>query len=122
MKKLLVLAIFCIPMTVWADHIDVLPAHLKEGCSLETYLATVADFNKWGMGHGYQVEVFVPMQGDDMSTMYWIGRSKNAAAFGKAYDAWEANVGDSNSTEGKLMARFAECTEPFDRRESYISH
>ena len=123
MRKLLIFAIFCIPSISWADHIDVIPATLKEGCSLATYLASVDDFNKnWGEKYAYQVEVLVPLQGDDMSTLYWLGRSENAATFGAAYDAWNAEVTDPNSTAGKLMARFAECSEKFDRRESFISY
>ena len=123
MKKLLIFALFCIPTISWADHVDVIPAILKEGCTLQTYLANVADFNKdWGSKHAYQVEVLVPMQGNDMVTLYWLGRSENAAAFGAAFDAWSAEVTDPNSTAGKLMARFTECSEPFDHRESLISY
>ncbi len=123
MRKLLILAIFCIPAISWADHIDVIPGNLIDGCTAADYIAIVADFNKdWGSKYGYNVEVFVPLQGDDMSTLYWVGRSENAAAFGAAYDAWSANAGNPESTEGKLMARFAECTEPFDRRESFIAY
>lgn len=123
MKKLLILAIFCMPAISWADHIDVIPMNLNEDCSLATYLASVADFNKdWGSKYAYNVEVFVPMHGDDMNTIYWIGRSENAATFGAAYDAWESEVTDPNSTAGKLMARFIECSEPFERRESFISY
>lgn len=123
MKKLLFCAIFCLPALSWADHIDVIPATLIDGCSVADYLAIVSDFNEdWGSKHGYQVEVLVPFQGDDMNTLYWLGRSENTAAFGAAHDAWSANVGNPDSTEGKLMARFIECSEPFDRRESYISY
>ena len=123
MKKLLIFAIFCFPAISWADHIDVIPAILKDGCSIADYVAIVADFNKdWGSNYGYQVEVLVPMQGNDMDTLYWLGRSENAATFGAAFDAWEANVGNPDSTEGKLIARLIECTEPFDHRESFISY
>ena len=42
--------------------------------------------------------------------------SANAAAFGKAWDAWRDAQADADSVAAKLAARFAECTQNLGRR------
>jgi len=78
---------------------------------MQKYLQIVKDFNEqWAAARGYKVEILVPMQSRDLATIYWVGRSPNAEAFGKGLDAWTAAQSDPESAPAKLMARFRECT------------
>jgi len=55
-----------------------------------------------------------------MSTVFWVGRSKNAAALRAAFDAWNEGIQDPESVAGNLNARFIDCPEPWEARLSYI--
>jgi hypothetical protein len=111
MKKLIALIVFVFPMVSHADYVDVISAKLNPGCTMQKYLQIVKDFNEqWAAARGYKVEILVPMQSRDLATIYWVGRSPNAEAFGKGLDAWTAAQSDPESAPAKLMARFRECT------------
>ena len=109
MKKILIAAIFLLPMQVNAEHMDVIQFKLNDGCSFEKYMAIVADFNEWGKAYGYESKIAYPLQNDDLTHMYWLGTSANAATFGKAWDAWRDAQGDASSVPAKLQVRFSGC-------------
>jgi hypothetical protein len=48
--------------------------------------------------------------------MRWLGRSKDAATFGKAWDTWRTESADPNSVAGKLNTRFGDCSVNTARR------
>ncbi|MDH3285521.1 MAG: hypothetical protein OEQ13_12345 [Acidobacteriota bacterium] len=83
MRKLLAVLILLAPASVLAaGHADVIKVELKEDCAVATFLTIKDDFNaNWGKNNGYRAEVFVPVQSDDLYSIYWVGRSANAAAF-----------------------------------------
>lgn len=117
MKRLMMTALLLCPVAVSADHIDVIEAELLEGCSAGKYLAIVKDFNEdWGKDNNYQAEIFFPVQSNNMTSIYWVGRSASAAAFGAAFDKWTSGLADPGSLESSLMARFAECSTTLGRR------
>lgn len=117
MKKALCLFLLLMPASVLADHIDVIEVKLNEGCSLSEYLAIKDDFNsKWGSKNGYRSEVFVPIQSNNLVSFYWVGRSANAAAFGKAWDTWRTDLQNPDSVAAKLWARFSACSTNVGRR------
>ena len=117
MKKVLFAALALLPLTTIADHMDVIQFELKDGCSMEKYLQIKDDFNEqWGKKNGYQSEVIVPIQSHDLKTLYWVGRSDNAAAYGKAWDTWRDELTDPDSVAGRLAARFSECSMNVSRR------
>ena len=121
MKMILMIALFCLPGVAWAGHLDVIPFTLKESCSLGTYIKIKDDFNKnWAKDYDYHAEVAAPLQSNDMSTIFWLGSSKNAAAFGAAFDAWNKGIQDPESVAGKLNARFTDCLNPWESRRSYL--
>lgn len=95
---------------------DVIEFKPLEGCALPQYPEVVKDFNKWGKKYGYNTEIAVPLQNNNLTSMFWMGSSADAAAFGKAWDAWRDAQGDSNSTPAKLQARFDACSENIARR------
>ena len=121
MKKLLIIAILACPWTVSADYMDVIAIHLKEGCTVEDLVPVKDDFNEtWGSKNGYMAEWAVPLYSDDMETIYWIGRTESAQAYGAAWDTWRDNVGTEGSVEAGLWERFLECEEvPFEHRRGY---
>ena len=122
MKRLIIAALLLFPFGVWADHVDVIESQLNEGCSQEKYLAIVKDFNEgWGKNNGYQAEVLFPIQSNNMTSFFWVGRSANAAAFGAAYDKWTNELADANSLASSLMKRFNECSMTVGRR-GYLSY
>lgn len=116
MKKLIALALLLLPTVSFADYVDVIRAKLNPGCSMTTYLTIVKDFNEqWGKEYGYKVEILTPVQSEDITTFFWVGRIASGSAFGKGLDAWHTGIADPNTTAGKLMARLAACTTSLSR-------
>lgn len=115
MKKIIIAAILLLPFQVSAEHMDVIQFKLHDDCSFNKYMAIVADFNEWGKAYGYEAKIAWPLQSDDLVHMYWLGTSANAAAFGKAWDAWRDAQGDADSVAAKLSARFTACTTNMTR-------
>ncbi len=116
MKKILIAAIFFFPINAVAEHMDVIEFKMKDGCSFGEYMAIVADFNEWGKDYGYKAKIAYPLQSNNVTSMYWLGTSANAATFGKAWDAWRDAQSDADSVAAKLQARFSACTENLGRR------
>jgi hypothetical protein len=117
MKKLLVALLLTLPIAVFADHIDVIEVELSEGCNMATYLAIKDDFNEqWAKEYGYNAEVLVPIQANKLTSIFWVGRSASAEAFGKAWDHWNAALMDDDSVASKLWARFLDCSTNIDRQ------
>jgi hypothetical protein len=115
MKRLLAAMLLITPMTSMADHLDVIEFKLNDGCRFSNYMAIVKDFNEWGKGFGYHAEVAMPIQRGTLQSMFWIGRSANAAAFGKAWDAWRDALANADSAPAKLEARFEACSTNVSR-------
>ena len=116
MKKILLAALFLLPFSLMADYLDVIQSELKEGCTLNQYLEIMKDFNEqWGKNNAYHGEVLTPIQSDDLKSVYWIGRSSGAQAYGKAWDTWRDEAADPDSVAGKLQARFTACTVDLSR-------
>jgi len=106
-----------LPLPAPAGHLDVIQVKLKDTCSVEKYRAIAKDFNEqWGKANGYQAEVAVSLQSHDLASIFWLGRSANAEAFGKAWDSWRDALADPKSVAGKLSARFTACSENQARR------
>lgn len=115
MKKIILATLLFVPIGVSAEHMDVIEFEMLEGCSFDKYIEIVRDFNDWGADYGYNAKVAVPLQSDDLTSYYWLGTSKDAATFGKAWDAWRDDLGDSESAPARLWARFQECTRNLGR-------
>ena len=115
-KVILASALLAVPMAATADHLDVIEFKLKEGCSMAKYLEIVKDFNTTAGKWGYKADVATPIQSSNMESKYWLGRSKNAETFGKAWDTWRNAQSDANSAESKLSARFGACSTNIGRR------
>ncbi len=117
MKKLLFALLLALPIGAFADHIDVIEFQLNEGCSMSTYLAIKDDFNEqWAKEYNYHAEVLVPIQSNNLTSLFWVGRSANTAVFGKAWDQWNADLKDPDSVASKLWARFLDCGANIGRR------
>ncbi|MGN3973019.1 hypothetical protein [Tsuneonella sp. SYSU-LHT278] len=93
-----------------AEYWDVISFQLKDDCPIGKYMAIVKDFNEWGKTQGYTASILTPVQNNDQSLMYWIGKTRNAATFGSAWDAWRDAQPDSASTAARLQARFTACS------------
>ena len=115
-----VLAVLVAPLYASADNLDVIVTKLKDGCTMEKYLAIAKDFNAYYADKGYKAEVLVPLHAETQNTVVWVGRSASTTAFGKAYDHWEAELGKKDSAVRKLNARFDECSTN-TTRSSYVT-
>lgn len=117
MKKLLAIMLLALPMAAAADHLDVIEFTLNNGCSFETQLQNMKDFNtQWGEKNGYKAEILMPIQSHNLVSLYWVGRTRDAAAFGKAWDTWRKDLADPNSVASKLWVRFEACGTNLARR------
>lgn len=122
MRTLLICAMTLLPFSAMSGHLDVIGFQMKDGCSVEQYLQAVRDFNEnWGKDNGYHAEVVQPLQNDDLLTWYWLGRSADAQAFGKAWEQWVSDLENPDSVASGLWARFQECEDNVSR-SSYIVH
>ncbi len=116
MKKTILAVLLCLPLAASAEYMDVIGFKLLDGCSFEKYMEIVNDFNSdWGDANGYNARVAMPIQNDDLVTMYWLGTTKDAATFGKVWDTWRDALSNPDSIEAKLWARFQECEINLDR-------
>jgi hypothetical protein len=115
MKKWLIAALFALPLSANAYHMDVIEMELKEGCSFGQLMQIIGDFNRWGKDYGYAARVARPIQSSNQTSIWWMGTSENAEAFGKAWDAWSEELMDPESDPSKLMVRLAECTSSLGR-------
>lgn len=98
-----------------AAHWDVIATELTESCSLPEYMEIVGDFNAWGEDYGYQARIAVPLQSDNLTTLFWVGESADAATFGATWDAWRDGQADPSSGPAQLQARFDECAVNLQR-------
>jgi len=114
---LLTIAALLAPLCASADHLDVIQFKLKEGCTMDGYVAIKNDFNaQWGKSHGYLAEIASPVASNDLVSLYWIGRTASAEAFGKAWDVWRSELSDPKSVAAKLNERFQKCSTEESRR------
>jgi hypothetical protein len=117
MKRFLAAILITVPFYVSAAHLDVIQLELKEGCELSQYVAIAKDFNeKWAKDYDYNAEVLMPIQSDNLTSLFWVGRSSGAAEFGATWEAWVSDLGKSGSTAAKLSARFEACSTNMSRR------
>jgi|TARA_B110000977_G_C10725976_1_gene357113 hypothetical protein len=116
MKKLILFVLFSLPLAASAGHMDVIEMELNEDCSMPKLMMIIKDFNKWGKSKGYQAEIAAPIQSNSLTSIFWIGRSKDTAAFGAAFDSWEGDLSNSGSAPAKLNARLEGCTTNVARR------
>ena len=111
MKRLLMIAILLAPVSASAAYLDVIQVKLKEGCTLDKYVAIKNDFNEqWGKSHGYQAEIASPIQSTDLVSVFWSGRTASAESFGMAWDIWRTELSDPKSVAAKLNERFEKCS------------
>jgi hypothetical protein len=117
MKIFVLTLLLFIPMTASAEYLDAIESKMVDGCSSDKYLEIVKDFNKeWGMKNGYSAKIAMPLQSGDLESFFWLGTTKDAASFGKAWDAWRDAMSDSNSVAAKLQARLDQCSLNVARR------
>jgi hypothetical protein len=106
-----------VPFYTFADHLDVIQMELNKGCNFNQFLAIKKDFNsKWAKDYDYKVELLMPVQSNDLKSIYWVGRSSDAVAFGKGWEAWVSDLGKSGSVAANLNARLEKCATSMSRR------
>ena len=110
------LAMLAFPMIASADYMDVIEFKLKDGCNMAKYMEIVKEFNVVAAENGYKAEILSPLQHNNLESRVWVGRTKNAESFGKAWDVYRSAQADANSSRGKLGARFAACSTLVARR------
>ncbi len=110
------IAMLASPMIASADYLDVIESKMKEGCTMAKYMDIVKDFNALYTPKGYTAEILTPIYGTNMDAIIWVGRTKNMETFGKGAQTYTDAVADANSAEGKIAARFRECTTAVSRR------
>jgi hypothetical protein len=110
MKKLITMFLLAVPAVAMADYVDVLSAKLKDGCSIATFQQIVADFNAtWAQGTDYKAQLLIPVMSEDLHTLYWVGRTTNAEAYGRSLERWVKEANDPNTVTGKLNERMNAC-------------
>ena len=117
MRRLLMMALLLAPVAASAEYLDVIQGKVKEKCTVEKYVAIKNDFNEqWGKSHGYQAEIASAVTSNDLATVYWLGHTASAEAFGRAWDTWRTELSNPKSVAGKLNERFEKCVDNTARR------
>lgn len=111
----LLIALAC-PLIASADYLDVIEFKIKDGCTMTKYLDIVKDFNVLVEPKGYKAEILAPFYGSNLESLIWVGRSKDIESFGKGSNAYYQAGADANTAEGKLSARFRDCSTNIARR------
>jgi hypothetical protein len=110
MRKLIASLLLVVPTVACADYVDVLSAKLKDGCNVATLAQIVKDFNAtWAKDGAYKAELLVPMMSQDLGTVYWVGRIKDAGAFGNGLERWNKESTDASSDAGQIRVRMERC-------------
>jgi hypothetical protein len=115
MKRVLAAMVLMLPVTSMANYLDVIEVKLNQGCTFSSYVAIAKDFNEWGKTNGYKAEFLMPVQRASLDTVFWVGRTANAAAFGKAWDSWRDALANPDSVPAKLWTRFVACSTNVSR-------
>ena len=110
------LTMLACPLIASADYIDVIEFKLKEGCTMAKYMDIVKDFNTLIEPKGYKAEIMSPFYSSNLESLIWVGRTKDVESFGKGSNAYGNAATDANTAEGKLAARFRECSTSTARR------
>ena len=120
MKKIFkiapLLAVLACPLIAKADYVDVIEFKLKESCTMAKYMDIVKDFNTLYEPKGYKAEIMSPFYSSNLESFIWVGRTKDIESFGKGSNAYGNAAADANTAEGKLAARFRDCTTSIARR------
>ena len=110
MRRLLTITLLLMPICASAEYLDVISGKLKEKCTVDKYVEMKNDFNEqWGKSHGYRAEIASAVQSNDLATVFWIGHTTSAEAFGRAWDAWRTELSNPKSVAAKLNERFEKC-------------
>ena len=116
MRAFVVTALLVLPLNANAEYMDAIEVTINEACTVAEYVAIKNDFNEqWGKANGYLAEIATPIQSQNLSLVFWVGRAANAAAFGKAWDTWRDALADPKSTASKLNARLTKCSTNVNR-------
>ena len=120
MKKIFkiapLLVVLACPLIAKADYVDVIEFKLKESCTMAKYMDIVKDFNTLYEPKGYKAEIMSPFYSSNLESFIWVGRTKDIESFGKGSNAYGNAAADANTAEGKLAARFRDCTTSIARR------
>ena len=108
------------PQAASADYVDVITNKMNPDCTMEKYLAAVEEFRgvMTAQGYTYTVEILVPIEGSDLSSVFWVGRTADFATFGAEYTKWLAALDDSRSPEAKVNAKLNKCATNVSRSGS----
>ncbi len=120
MKKTIFAAtLLVLSVSARAEYKDVIGFTMTGDCNFAEYMKVVADFNKWAKPRGYQAQIFVPHDSDNLETYYWVGTSADAATFGAAHDEWLKGIMEGDSEPAALAKRFGKCAENDSRQSFY---
>lgn len=116
------IAILTAPIAAGAQYVDVIVNSMNDGCPLDKYLGHVEEFRgvMKSENYSYTVEILQPLMGDDVSVIYWVGRTADLATFGAEYTRWEQALENAGSPESKVNAKLNECTTNVSRSGSLV--
>jgi len=114
------LALLVAPTLAGADYLDVITNRLNDNCSMDQYAKVVDEFRgvMTSQKYSYTVEIVVPLIGDQLDAIFWVGRTKDMATFGSENDRWAKALTDANSPEAKINKKLNNCTTSLSRTGS----
>lgn len=114
---MLAIVLLFVPLAASAQYLDVIGNELKEDCSLDEYLKVVEAFRgvMKAEGYSYTVEIAQPHSSENLSTIWWIGRTKDLVTYASDYTKWEMALAKPGSRESKVNDKLNDCSKNISR-------
>ena len=94
-----------------SEYGDVVEMKLNDNCSLDQITSIKDEFNEVleSKGWDYRAEIWQPIERQDITTVYWIGRSPSFPDFAQEFTEYFEEATKGNTAEADLEASMAEC-------------
>ena len=119
MKKLLIIVLGISAFGLKADmqYMDVIKMELTGNCSLTEIASIKDDFNKIlkDQGQDYQAEIWQPIESDDTTVVYWVGKAPNFPDFAQEFTDYFEQATKGNTPEARIEESMLNCRTELSR-------
>ena len=119
MKKLLIIVLGITAFGLRADmqYMDVIKFELTGNCSIAEIASIKDDFNKIlkGQGQDYQAEIWQPIESDDTTVVYWVGKAPNFPDFAQEFTDYFEQASKGDTPEAGIEESMLNCRTELSR-------
>ena len=119
MKKLLIIVLGISVFGLKADmqYMDVIKYELTGNCSISEIASIKDDFNKIlkDQGQDYQAEIWQPIESDDTTVVYWVGKAPNFPDFAQEFTDYFEQATKGDTPEAGIEESMLNCRTELSR-------